>query len=66
MAPERMCSLYGTIIESLVIVGVWIKIFEPPHDKTKNFTYAPNIVSDQPEYPPRLIKAFAEYSKGIQ
>ena len=66
MTPERMCSLYGTITESPVIVGVWIKIFQPLHDKTKNLTYTPNTVSDQPEYPPGLIRVFAEYSKDIQ
>ena len=63
MTPERICSLYGTIIETLVLIGVWIKIIEPRHDKTENLTYAPNIVSDQLGYPPGLIRVFADYSK---
>ena len=34
-------------------------IYEPQHDKTNKMSYAPSEDSDQPGYPPSLIRVFA-------
>ena len=38
---------------------VFIKTFEPPHDKTNTMACAPSDDSDQPWHPPSLIRLFA-------
>ena len=40
------------------------KLFEPAHDKTNKMACAPSEDSDQPGYPPRLIRVFAVRSMG--
>ena len=38
--------------------------FEPPHNKTNKMTCAPSEDSDQPGYPPCLIRVFVVRSMG--
>ena len=40
------------------------KHFEPPHDKSNKMTFVPSEDSDQPGYPPSLIRVFAVRSMG--
>ena len=40
------------------------KRFEPPQDKTNKMTFVPSEDSDQPGYPPSLIRVFAVRSMG--
>ena len=44
---------------------VYICIYEPPRDKTNEMICAPSEDSDQPGYPPSLIRVFAVRSVGV-
>ena len=46
---NRLKKLLVTVVSAL----------EPPHDKTNEMACAPSEDSDQPGYPPSLIRVFA-------
>ena len=67
--PHPICHFqFKGLVSSRFICqkGVGYNSFknEPPHDKTHKMACAPSEDSDQPGYPPSLIRDFAVRSKG--